>query len=66
MSDNARRIESALAQQLRRERVEAIRCLTHTQRLEVFLAHSRLMMKLFEAGRQLRLEGGQRPPSRQV
>jgi hypothetical protein len=54
MSDNTRRIESALAQQLRRERVEAIRCLTHTQRLEVFLAHSRLMMKLFEAGRQLR------------
>jgi hypothetical protein len=54
MSDNTRRIESALAQQLRRERVEAIRCLTHTQRLEVFLAHSLLMMKLFEAGRQLR------------
>ena len=47
-------MQSKLAQQARRALVAATQRLTPEQRLEAFLAHSRLLTELYLAGKTLR------------
>jgi len=50
-------VQSKLAQQARRALVAATQRLTPEQRLEAFLAHSRLLTELYLAGEKLRNRG---------
>lgn len=56
------RMKSKVAQQAREDLLGTMRSLTPEQRLEAFLRHSRLVTKLYRAGRQLRTEPGRSRP----
>jgi hypothetical protein len=51
-------MQSNLAKEAERALIEASQRLSPEERLNAFLAHCRLVMELYEAGRKLR----QRPP----
>lgn len=47
------RMESKVAKQIEQALIEDVKRLTPEQRLQAFATHSRLMMELYLAGRQL-------------
>ena len=49
--------------QIRYERIEAMKKMTPAQRLQTFVAHSYLMIKLYEAGIRFRKLKQKTPPS---
>lgn len=53
-------MESKLAKEAERALVEATQRLNPEERLNAYLAHSRLVMELYEAGQQMRT-GASRP-----
>jgi hypothetical protein len=55
-------MESTLARDAERALLEATQRLSREERVEAFLAHSRLVMKLRGAGRKLRAAEPQPPP----
>jgi hypothetical protein len=54
-------MESKLARDHKRALLESTRGLTPQQRLEAFLAHCRLINRLYRAGAEQRRTCGQRP-----
>lgn len=55
-------MESKIAQQAREDLIAGTRSLTPEQRLQAFLRHCRLVMKLYRAGQQVRTGAGRRLP----
>ena len=55
-------MESKLAEAAERALVEATQRLSPEDRVNAFLAHSRLVVELYEAGQKMRA-GGSRPPA---
>ncbi|HXW91710.1 MAG TPA: hypothetical protein VEK33_14260 [Terriglobales bacterium] len=53
-------MESKLAQETDRSLVEATQRLSPEERLNAFLTHCRLVMELYEAGRELEARSGRR------
>jgi hypothetical protein len=57
-----RPVESQLARQLQDDRIADVRRLAPEERLRAFLAHCRLVSKLYEAGKRHLAEEPQRKP----
>jgi len=55
-------MESKIAQQAREDLIAGTRSLSAEQRLQAFLRHCRLVMKLYRAGKRVRTAAGRSVP----